>query len=516
MTLQDAGIRDLEKQEKPASSGDSIDAAGDYHATEVANGSVQTTEKDDGLTKVTSLPQLKVVASNTLSRTFSRITNRDIVDPGPAPGKEKRRQRQRVLTSLIDGGVKAWTQVAMAWLICVTTWGYINSFGVFQTYYTEELGETRSTISWVGSLHLWIVLAMSAFSGRALDAGLFVPALILGSIIQVVGIFMTSLCHNFWQLLLAQGLTTGLGSGIIFCPAMGLVTTYFAKKRGIAVAIITTGNSFGGGVYPVVVRQLLPQIGFPWTVRVLGFINTACLLLTIVFMRPRLPPRKSGPLIEWQAFREVPYVSLIFGLSFVFGALFWSYYYVSNAHVSCADQNLTLQIGSYGREVIGLSYADSANLVILFNVVAVPIRLLSGWLVDKYTGPLNAMAPLIYLNGIIALCWIAVRGTAGLYVFTCVYGMTGGAFQCLFPTTVSSMNKDMSKNGVRLGMAFSIFSLAGLTGPPIGGALVQTNGGGRGGYMNAQIAAGVASMFGACFVVLARVSKDGWKLRKKC
>jgi MFS family permease len=154
--------------------------------------------------------------------------------------------------------------------------------------------------------------------------------------------------------------------------------------------------------------------------------------------------------------------------------------------------------------------------VILFNVVAVPIRLLSGWLVDKYTGPLNAMAPLIYLNGIIALCWIAVRGTAGLYVFTCVYGMTGGAFQCLFPTTVSSMNKDMSKNGVRLGMAFSIFSLAGLTGPPIGGALVQTNGGGRGGYMNAQIAAGVASMFGACFVVLARVSKDGWKLRKKC
>jgi hypothetical protein len=330
MTLQNAGVGDLEKQENPASSDDSIDAAGDRHDTEVVNGSVQ--EKENGLTKVTSFPQLRAVASNTLSRTFSRITNRDIVDPGPAPGKEGRqRRRPRLLTSLTDGGVKAWTQVAMAWLICVTTWGYINSFGVFQTYYTEELGETRSTISWVGSLHLWVVLAMSAFSGRALDAGLFVPALILGSAIQVLGIFMTSLCRNFWQLLLAQGLTTGLGSGIIFCPAMGLVTTYFAKKRGMAVAILTTGNSFGGGVYPVVVRQLLPQIGFPWTVRVLGFINMACLLMTIIFMRPRLPPRKSGPLIEWQAFREVPYMSLIFGLSFVFGALFWSYYYVSTA-----------------------------------------------------------------------------------------------------------------------------------------------------------------------------------------
>jgi len=217
----------------------------------------------------------------------------------------------------------------MAWLICVTTWGYVNSFGVFQTYYTESLGETQSTVSWVGSIQLWVIFVMSAFSGRALDAGLFIPTLVIGSIIQTVGIFMTSLCGNFWQLLLAQGITTGLGSGIIFCPAMGLVTTYFTRKRALAVAIVTTGNSFGGCVYPIVVRQLLPQIGFAWTVRVLGFMNLACLLTTMAFMRPRLPPRKSGPLFELSAFREVPYVSLLVGLSFVFGALFFSYYFVS-------------------------------------------------------------------------------------------------------------------------------------------------------------------------------------------
>jgi hypothetical protein len=43
-------------------------------------------EKANGLTKSISLPDLKAVASNALSRTVSRITNRDIVDPGPAPG----------------------------------------------------------------------------------------------------------------------------------------------------------------------------------------------------------------------------------------------------------------------------------------------------------------------------------------------------------------------------------------------------------------------------------------------
>jgi hypothetical protein len=150
---------------------------------------------------------LKATASNVFSRTYSRITNRDIVDPGPAP----------------DGGIKGWTQVAMAWLVCLTTWGYINSFGVFNTYYSDTLGESQSTISWVGSIQLWIIFVVSVFSGRALDAGLFLPTFFVGSFIQVLGIFTNSLCTEFWQLLLAQGLCTGLGSGIIFCPAMGIV-----------------------------------------------------------------------------------------------------------------------------------------------------------------------------------------------------------------------------------------------------------------------------------------------------
>ena len=152
----------------------------------------------------------------------------------------------------------------------------------------------------------------------------------------------------------------------------------------------------------------------------------------------------------------------------------------------------------------------------MFNVIAIPIRLLSGFLVDKYTGPLNAMVVLLPVNGMLAFAWIGVRSKAGLYVFTCIYGMAAGAFQCLFPTTVSSLNKDMSKNGIRLGMAFSIFSFAGLTGPPIGGALLQTNGGGRGGYMSAQLGVGLATMLGACFVVAARVSREGWSVKKKC
>jgi MFS family permease len=87
----------------------------------------------------------------------------------------------------------------------------------------------------------------------------------------------------------------GNWSGLFFTPVMGLMSTYFLKRRGMALGLATTGNSVGGLIYPVIVRQLLGKVGFGWTVRVLGFLNLVALSFVIAFMKPRLPPRKSGP-----------------------------------------------------------------------------------------------------------------------------------------------------------------------------------------------------------------------------
>lgn len=80
---------------------------------------------------------------------------------------------------------------------------------------------------------------------------------------------------------------TGVGGGLLFTPSMGIVGTYFSTRRAIAIGLATTGNSAGGMVYPIMVQQLFPKIGFAWTVRVLGFLNLALLLVVLAFMRPR-------------------------------------------------------------------------------------------------------------------------------------------------------------------------------------------------------------------------------------
>lgn len=185
-----------------------------------------------------------------------------------------------------------------------------------------------STISWIGSVQTCLTLVIGAFSGRLLDAGLFLPTFMVGSVVQVLGMFLMSISTEYWQLMLTQGVLTGIGGGIFFTPSLALISTYFQKRRGIAVGIATTGNSAGGMIYPLVVRQLIPIVGFAWTTRVLAFINLTFLSIVLAFMRPRLPPRKSGPIIDFSALKEPVYLTFVVGLFFANWSNYYTFYYV--------------------------------------------------------------------------------------------------------------------------------------------------------------------------------------------
>ncbi len=150
----------------------------------------------------------------------------------------------------------------MGFFVLFATWGYANSFGAYQAYYSQTLPESPSTISWIGGIQIFLSLVTGILSGRLLDAGFFVPVFFVGIVIQLLGIFLMSISTQYWQLFLTQGVLSGLGAGIYFTPAVSLISTYFDKRRGLAVGLVTTGNSAGGIVYPLIVRELIPKLGF--------------------------------------------------------------------------------------------------------------------------------------------------------------------------------------------------------------------------------------------------------------
>jgi MFS family permease len=396
-----------------------------------------------------------------------------------------------------DGGLVAWTQVLMSHLINFNAFGYMLSFGIFQGYYTDAAGYSPSDVSWVGTIGLFLAYFISGFSGHALDAGHYRTILVCGLTLQLIGVFTTSVSTAYWQLFLSQGICSGIGNGLLFCPAVALVSTYFSRRRrAAAVSLVACGGGTGGMVFPAIAQSLLPKIGFAWTVRAMGFVMLFNAVFVLLFSRTRLPPRKSGPLIDWDSLRESSYVSFCVGVFFVFWGLFFAYYYIR----------------PFSRGTLHASDYASFNLLLILNGMGVPGRFMPALLSDRCLGPLNTIIPLAISCGVLTYFWVAVRSVTGLYAWDAVYGFLGGGVQSLVLAASSSFTPDLEKNGGRMGIVLTIASFGCLSGPPIGGRIIQHR---DGDYLLAQVFAGTAIVFGSLLLLYARLSQTGLHLRRR-
>ncbi|KAJ3500922.1 hypothetical protein NM208_g17043 [Fusarium decemcellulare] len=215
-----------------------------------------------------------------------------IINPSPPP----------------DGGWRAWCVCLSSHLVYMNTWGWVNSFGIFQAYYTELLSRPASEISWIGSISVFLLFFVGTLTGRLVDAGYFRHVFIAGMVFQVTGVLVTSVCTEYWHFLVAQGVLVGLGNGCIFCPILAVLSTYFARRRALAMGIAACGSATGGMIFPSLVRQLLPRIGFEWTVRIAGFTHLVTLTTALVLAKPRIRPRGSSSFVDLSAFKDVEYM----------------------------------------------------------------------------------------------------------------------------------------------------------------------------------------------------------------
>lgn len=386
-----------------------------------------------------------------------------------------------------DGGLKAWLVVASGFFIIMNTWGVFVSFGVFQSYYITMLQRDPSDISWIGSFEIFLLFFLGIPVGRLTDAGYFLPLVISGAFMTIFGTFMTSLCYTYWQLFLAQGVCIGIGNGLLFAPTMAVVSTYFHKKRALAMGIAACGSVTGGLIFPSMARTLLPTIGFGWTMRAIGFIQLGTLTLAIAFIKPRVAPTTSTLLVDWPAFKESEYTLYAIGSFLTYTGAFVPFFYVA----------------SYARQIRGLSYEQSLDLLLVLNGVGILGRLIPSFLADRF-GMLNVFTLMVFFSSMSIYTWIAVSSTTGLYVWTVFYSLFFGGIQALSPAALASLNSDLSKQGIRMGMNYSVLSFGALIGTPVAGALIS---GSNGSYTGAQIFAASCLGAGAITFALARECK---------
>lgn len=395
-----------------------------------------------------------------------------------------------------DGGRVAWTHVLLMHIVFFNTWGVVNGYGVFQEYYTKALQRPPSDIAWIGSVETFLLFGIGVASGRATDAGYFFPVFYAGVFLQLLGVFMTSLGTRYWHYFLSQAVCMGIGNGLLFCPALAILSQYFKKRRAFAVGLSAAGAAVGGLVYPILIDRLIFQqkIGFGWTMRCMGLIMFLTYLPCLFLFKPRLPPRKTADWIDRTAFKDIPFLFFTMSMFFSFWGLYFAFFF----------------LGTFARDVIGV--AQPIYLLILLNGVGVIGRISPTIVADRYCGPLNLVIVICLISSLLVYCWAAVHSSAGLYVFAVIYGLAAAALQALYPAVATTMTPHPNKTGTRVGMILFVTSLANLTGPAISGAIIERSGGS---YLGAQIFAASSVLLGAVMALGARVAKAGWKIRAK-
>ncbi|KAH8899184.1 MFS general substrate transporter [Thozetella sp. PMI_491] len=370
------------------------------------------------------------------------------------PEPEARASSQRSPGPTPDGGLDAWLQVLGSWVILVHTWGLINCFGVFQSFYETDLlrFSSSSEISWIGSVQGALLLLVGVVSGPLYDAGYFRELLWVGMFLIVFGQFMTSLCVAYWQVLLAQGFCMGVGMGLTFLPSAAILSQYFDKKRALVLGISSTGSPLAGILFPILFSRLEPVVGFGWTTRVIALYVSR----SQIFMHTRLPASgKMRSLFDRSALGDAPYVLFVGGSFMGFLTLYVPFFYI--------------KVFTDAHELSGAAF--SPYLVTLLNVGSVFGRIVPNALADHW-GNLNMITLCTFASGILAFGWLGTHSLGGLVVFALLYGGFSGGVVSLMPSVMVTLAPDMGRVGVRMGMSFLVSGVAILVGTPIAGAIL--------------------------------------------
>jgi hypothetical protein len=166
-----------------------------------------------------------------------------------------------------DGGKDAFLCLLGAFCCLFCSFGWLNCVGIFQNYYQihQLHDKTSSQIAWISSLQIFVMFFPGPIVGFMFDNYGPKYLLIAGTFFHVFGLMMTSLCTEYYQFILAQGICSPLGLNCIFNAAVSCLPTWFLKKRGLAYGVTAAGSGLGGVLFPIMASHFIPRIGYAWT-----------------------------------------------------------------------------------------------------------------------------------------------------------------------------------------------------------------------------------------------------------
>jgi len=304
------------------------------------------------------------------------------------------------------------------------------------------------------------------------------------------------------------GLSFGL-AGLV--ANMLVLTRWFVRFRGVAVALLLMGASFGGAVFPLIVRQTLLESGWRAAAGLLAVLGGLLMLLPLIFIVRNQPQdaglTPDGAKQDAAPSTAAPSVSNVLNGPGVRDALTSPVFYL----LTFATATLWFCIvGVYQHQAIYLGQdlgVSKADLPIIFSVFFWSVmsgKAGFGYLSDRLNKAHVMLGSIVNLAiGLIVLRMIDAESTVMVFTYAVIYGMgVGGAF-AMIQLVIADYFAGRAYGKI-LGIFTFVDTLAGSFGAlALGSLRVAT-----GSYAPAlNLMIGMCVMAAVCVIVLMRMTK---------
>ncbi|MEC7299151.1 MAG: MFS transporter [Pseudomonadota bacterium] len=251
--------------------------------------------------------------------------------------------------------------------------------------------------------------------GRAVDRFGITRALIGAAILQALGFLLSAMLPGFATMTILHVLV-GFGAAACFAPLIADVSLWFLNRRGIAVALIASGNYLSGALWPLLLAGTISDGGWRPAYTILGIAILAVVIPGALFLRRPLPieaisqsDRISSARARSSGFSPNT-LTLMLGLAGIACCVAMS---MPQVHIVafCVD--------------LGYGPAVGGQMLSLMLLGGVGSRIVSGLLADKIGGVRTLLIGSV-LQTLALVAYLPSDGLISLYVVSTIFGLSQG------------------------------------------------------------------------------------------
>jgi MFS family permease len=326
-----------------------------------------------------------------------------------------------------------------------------------------------------GDASLPFTLSMFGFAlggvvmGRLQDRRGIVAVLALGAAGLMGGYSVAASAPGLWSFALASALI-GFGASATFGPLMTDVSFWFARRRGIAVAMAAAGNYLAGTIWPPLIQHFVGRDGWRATYLAIGVVCLLSIaLLSLPLRRPvPRPTDVSAGALQHRRLDVSP------------GAL---QILLCIAGLACcvAMAMPQVHIVAYCGD-LGYGFARGAEMLSLMLGFGIVSRIASGFVADRIGG-LATLAVGSAAQGAALLLYFAFDGLGSLYVISALFGLFQGGIVPSYAFIIREYFPPREV-GTRLGVVLMMTLLGMALGGWMSGAIFDLTGSYQAAFLN--------------------------------